>query len=368
MSELEKTFKSDFTRPNKGKNKSAFTLAEVLIVITIIGILTAVVTHTLVAEVGERINSNRELNISQKITKAVELMAAKGDYERFSDTIDFVRALSKYLKMVKICDSEHIRECWPTEKIVTAEGEKYEVKNAKTGNDLYTGYLSNNVAFVMADGAAVLMSFDPAAPIPSKKIFKSVDDGKELPMGGKSEKIPYYYSEAMNAIDFVMDVNGAEGPNSETESSGTYHDIRSFRRAAFSRMSPAVAGQPICSFTADGLCGYVLTDYRPLNCTLEENKEYCSTNYNTEKNYAISYFAGAKKACREMQMDIPAYQVMLSFLSAAGNKVPNGTYMNGTLIYPYNYTVKNADGAHTQWAENADKIQSKVPAICVSYQ
>ena len=176
-------------------------------------------------------------------------MAAKGDYERYADTIDFVRALSKYLKMVKICDSEHIRECWPSEKVVTAEGTKYEVKNAKTGNDLYTGYLSNTAAFVMADGASVIMSFDPAAPLPNKKIFKSVGEGKELPMGeDKSEKIPYYYSEAMNAIDFVMDVNGAEGPNAETESDGTSHDIRSYRQAAFSQLSPAVAGKPICSF------------------------------------------------------------------------------------------------------------------------
>ena len=343
------------------KRKLAFTLAEVLTVIAIIGIVTAVVTHTLVADVGERVNSNRELNISQKITKAVEMMAIKGDYDRFPDTIDFVRGLSKYLKMVKICDSEHIAECWPSEKVVTAEGVKYEVKNAKTGATLHTGYTSNTAAFVMADGAAVLMSFNPAAPIPNKKIFKSVGEGKELPMGDKIEKIPYYYSEAMNAIDFVMDVNGAEGPNSETEENGTYHDIRSYRIAAFSVLSPNADPTAVtCNFYSDGLCGVITNDYSPLDCTDSENAEFCLRH---DGPFAIDYQAGAQKACKDMGLTLPPVQTLMSIVSAetAINNVPDGTYMTSTSSW---FQALRKSGSTVTNVVSPNSNSQKFPAIC----
>ena len=81
--------------------KKAFTLAEVMIVLVVIGIVAIIVLPHFIENVAERVNSNREANIAQKVTKAVEQMAALGEYDAFSTTEEFVDVLQKHLKIAK---------------------------------------------------------------------------------------------------------------------------------------------------------------------------------------------------------------------------------------------------------------------------
>ena len=98
------------------KRNSAFTLAEVMIVIVIIGVVAVFTMPVLLSEVSERVNSNRQANIAQKVTKAVELMIVNGDYEGFDTTDECsertegavdeggVRAASYFLETSRILD------------------------------------------------------------------------------------------------------------------------------------------------------------------------------------------------------------------------------------------------------------------------
>ena len=69
----------------------------------------------------------------------------------------FVNRLKKYIKIDKICDSEHIADCWGTKTVITRSGTKYDVANAKTRGDiLYKANKENtpNVGIILADGAS----------------------------------------------------------------------------------------------------------------------------------------------------------------------------------------------------------------------
>ena len=230
------------------KIKSAFTLAEVMIVVIILGVVAVFTMPVLLSEVSERVNSNRQANIAQKITKSVETMIVNGDYENITNTEEFVDKLSKYLKIVKRCSSAEIDNCWPTKKVKTPNGGTYEVKNAIKGTNINVNSSEDNVRLVLADGASLILSFNPEVPTPSAESGFAATT-KSLPMGKNKSKDFAYTSNATSAIDFVMDVNGGTGPNQEPSNDGEYYDIRSFRVALFSKLDcPGYRFNGVCVY------------------------------------------------------------------------------------------------------------------------
>ena len=280
------------------KRKTAFTLAEVLITLGVIGVVAALTMPTLLKNIAERSNSEAQANLAQKITKSMDLMRADGGLERtYNSTDEFVDEFSKYIKISTRCDADHIADCWPTKTVTTTDGETYDVSKAKTGKNLnLKDNKSNNVGIILADGATLILTYNPNAGI--------IGDGDtvtpsfaDLPIGfGRTKKFAYTTS-VTSSIDFVMDVNGFKGPNSEARN-GKQYDIRSFKVAKFSK---GCAGNDINGFG----CVYPLPSYSPIKAGSEEMDKW-DPNWNKTK-YADrdNYWAGAKKACDDIGMSLP---------------------------------------------------------------
>ena len=255
---------------------------------------------TLLKNIAERSNSEAQANLAQKITKSMDLMRADGGLERtYNSTDEFVDEFSKYIKISTRCDADHIADCWPTKTVTTTDGETYDVSKAKTGKNLnLKDNKSNNVGIILADGATLILTYNPNAGI--------IGDGDtvtpsfaDLPIGfGRTKKFAYTTS-VTDPIDFVMDVNGFKGPNSEARN-GKQYDIRSFKVAKFSK---GCAGVEVPNIG----CVYQLPSYSPLDTRKDENKKY-------DSKYAISdnYWAGAKKACDDIGMSLPDKSKLLS--------------------------------------------------------
>ena len=284
-------------QPIDFKKKAAFTLAEVLITLGVIGVVAALTMPTLLKNIAERSNSEAQANLAQKITKSMDLMRADGGLERtYASTDEFVDEFSKYIKISTRCDAAHIADCWPTKTVTTTDGKTYDVSKAKTGKNLnLKDNKSNNVGIILADGATLILTYNPNAGI--------IGDGDtvtpsfaDLPIGfGRTKKFAYTTS-VTSSIDFVMDVNGFKGPNSEARN-GKQYDIRSFKVAKF---STGCAGNDISGIG----CVYQLPSYSPIKVGSEEmdkwDPKYVSTGW-TDDNY----WAGAKKACDDIGMSLP---------------------------------------------------------------
>ena len=256
---------------------------------------------TLLKNIAERSNSEAQANLAQKITKSMDLMRADGGLERtYNSTDEFVDEFSKYIKISTRCDADHIADCWPTKTVTTTDGETYDVSKAKTGKNLnLKDNKSNNVGIILADGATLILTYNPNAGI--------IGDGDtvtpsfaDLPIGfGRTKKFAYTTS-VTDPIDFVMDVNGFKGPNSEARN-GKQYDIRSFKVAKFSK---GCAGNDISGFG----CVYVLPSYSQIKPGSDEMKKW-DPNWTTEKvgSWASrgNYWAGAKKACDDIGMSLP---------------------------------------------------------------
>ena len=256
---------------------------------------------TLLKNIAERSNSEAQANLAQKITKSMDLMRADGGLERtYNSTDEFVDEFSKYIKISTRCDADHIADCWPTKTVTTTDGETFDVSQAKRGKNLQLPQnKSDNVGIILADGATLILTYNPNAGI--------IGDGDtvtpsfaDLPIGfGRTKKFAYTTS-VTSSIDFVMDVNGFKGPNSEARN-GKQYDIRSFKVAKFSTGCP---GKDV-----DGIgCVYVLPSYSPIKAGSEEMKKW-DPNWTEEKvGYFVShdnYWAGAKKACDDIGMSLP---------------------------------------------------------------
>ena len=270
---------------------------------------------TLLKNIAERSNSEAQANLAQKITKSMDLMRADGGLERtYNSTDEFVDEFSKYIKISTRCDADHIADCWPTKTVTTTDGETYDVSKAKTGKNLnLKDNKSNNVGIILADGATLILTYNPNAGI--------IGDGDtvtpsfaDLPIGfGRTKKFAYTTS-VTDSIDFVMDVNGFKGPNSEARN-GKQYDIRSFKVARFSK---GCAGVQI-----DGIgCVYELPSYDPIEPESDEMKKW-DPNWVFEKagTYATfdNYWAGAKKACDDIGMSLPDKSKLLR-VAEVGNK------------------------------------------------
>ncbi len=281
------------------KVKLAFTLAEVLITLGVIGVVAALTMPTLLKNIAERSNSEAQANLAQKITKSMDLMRADGGLERtYNSTDEFVDEFSKYIKISTRCDADHIADCWPTKTVTTTDGETYDVSKAKTGKNLnLKDNKSNNVGIILADGATLILTYNPNAGI--------IGDGDtvtpsfaDLPIGfGRTKKFAYTTS-VTSSIDFVMDVNGFKGPNSEARN-GKQYDIRSFKVAKFSK--GGCAGKDISGIG----CVQQLPSYSPIKAGSDEMEKWDPNWKNSGYSSYDNYWAGAKKACDELGMSLP---------------------------------------------------------------
>ena len=269
---------------------------------------------TLLKNIAERSNSEAQANLAQKITKSMDLMRADGGLERtYNSTDEFVDEFSKYIKISTRCDADHIADCWPTKTVTTTDGETYDVSKAKTGKNLnLKDNKSNNVGIILADGATLILTYNPNAGI--------IGDGDtvtpsfaDLPIGfGRTKKFAYTTS-VTDSIDFVMDVNGFKGPNSEARN-GKQYDIRSFKVAKFSK---GCAGVEVPNIG----CVYQLPSWSPIKAGTDEMKKW-DPNWTVEKLGSLqasrdNYWAGAKKACDDIGMSLPDISKLQSIHQAA---------------------------------------------------
>ena len=317
---------------------------------------------TLLKNIAERSNSEAQANLAQKITKSMDLMRADGGLERtYNSTDEFVDEFSKYIKISTRCDADHIADCWPTKTVTTTDGETYDVSKAKTGKNLnLKDNKSNNVGIILADGATLILTYNPNAGI--------IGDGDtvtpsfaDLPIGfGRTKKFAYTTS-VTDPIDFVMDVNGFKGPNSEARN-GKQYDIRSFKVAKFSK---GCAGNDINGFG----CVYQLPSYSPIKAGSEEMDKWDPNWKNSRYSSNDNYWAGAKKACDDIGMSLPDKSKLQSIYKA-GKKDPSldiptsGWFWTTSGVELENTYVFDFDSAYT-FDYRLAKDRSYAKVFCV---
>ena len=270
--------------------KAAFTLAEVLITLAVIGIVAALTLPGLIQNHNETAWKTAKDLWEKKLTETVRRMNIDGVMTGHESTEDFMNTFKNYMKVIKTCDNNDINKCYSPKIVQTgSDSEPIEVETSdlKTAENLGNSeWGTNTMSFVIADGTTVIMAYNPncayADPIE--------DTGSQV-----------------SCLGFMVDVNGKKGPNKVGD------DI-----ALKGQISLSNCDNPI-----GDMC--FSTDFVPT--AIDTCSDTTWDDHGTDNSYcSANYWAGAKKACSDMGMSLPTREELAQlasnlYVDSSGNEV-----------------------------------------------
>ena len=280
------------------QKRAAFTLAEVLITLGIVGVVAALTLPALLTNVQERIKKEQVRTIKYKLTQATDSMKSLNLIGPYATTEDFVNELKKHYKISKVCSNDKLRGCWPSDTISTPDG-VVQVSSLKTGASIKALALGTSatqtMGIVTADGTPMILAYSPVCnALDSSKtyLWSTVDNKPET-------------NATTNCISAIFDINGAKQPNKI----GT--DVRTLNSLFGSKQ-------------------YSATFITKEECLKNKNRLGINGCY-----YAQDYWAGAVKKCNDIGMHLPSMQTLANIAGAKYGRSDIDTY---TLIMMNEYT------------------------------
>ena len=262
---------------NLGFGRSAFTLAEVLITLSIIGIVAALTIPSMIENHNNKAWKTAKDLWDKKLVEATRQMNIDGVMTGVANsTEDYMNYFKKYVKVIKTCENDKLENCYAPKFVQTGDKEtEVEVSSLTTANSLgQKDWNTNTMGFVIADGTTVVMAYNPNC--------SSVDPFSSEGQNGQ-----------VGCMSMLIDVNGKKGPNRVGD------DIQ-LKNATISTcdmkfQDKCIAASDIYPIEPINTCdGSADFDYDDRGST----NRYCATNR----------WAAMKKACAENDMRLPTMQ------------------------------------------------------------
>ena len=203
--------------------RRGFTMAEILLSLTIIGVVAAITLPSLTGNINERTWNTQRKALYARFSQAIALMPSLNGYGTLREITDsagstsiedtaaetFVTSgLSKVLKINNICDSEHLKDCGLPEKLSTFAGStitlplKMSELNSivvSTSNEASHSQIDTIAAgFETANGENIAVYYNPYCTSQMKQVNNDIS---MMPQGAI-------------CANFIYDLNGNKGPNS----------------------------------------------------------------------------------------------------------------------------------------------------------
>ncbi len=185
----------------------AFTLAEVLITLGIIGVVAAVTMPVLINNIKYHSYDNAKRKVLNSIGEAGKLLAIEGDLNGAADAEDFVKnRLSKKLSIAKMCDSAHLTDCGLPSKFLKTDG--------KTEMDMPTVMKGGTSNSVFNNGSAETKAY---SILSSYGFVTGNGYSINLFYNGACEpdyrNSNWHFSQNTVCVNVIYDMNGLRGPN-----------------------------------------------------------------------------------------------------------------------------------------------------------
>ena len=202
---------------------AAFTMAEILLSLTIIGVVAAITLPSLTGNINERTWNTQRKALYARFSQAIALMPALNGYGTVTEggsstsAVDtaaetFVTAgLSKVLKINNVCDSDHLPDCGISSKINTLAGgvissfpltmealnpEMVSMSYSSSSHTYNYDQLNTKAAaFETANGESIVVYYNPFC----RPDLQSTAYGD--------------FVQPKVCANFVYDLNGTKGPN-----------------------------------------------------------------------------------------------------------------------------------------------------------
>lgn len=198
--------------------KKAFTMAEILLSLTIIGVVAAITLPSLTGNINERTWNTQRKALYARFSQAISLMPSLNGYGSVSEDTDgniiddtaaetFVSsALAKVLKINNICSAEHLSDCGLSDTIIPLNGgSKFDFpkKLSELNSNLHTMSFGSKsyyhpdtkvAAFETQNGESIAIYYTT-----------------QCEFNMNEEDYFVYYPKV--CLNMIYDLNGKKGPN-----------------------------------------------------------------------------------------------------------------------------------------------------------
>jgi len=199
-------------------------MAEILLSLTIIGVVAAITLPSLTGNINERTWNTQRKALFSRLSQAVALMPALNGYgigDTQSDTntnateVFITNGLSKVLKINNICDAAHLADCGMPASYIDLGGNKHSFPtNLEEMNSTFTKEFS----YSGPDGTSHVF-VNPQAHINTAAAAFETPNGETIAvfynpscLSNMNTTVEDYIQLYMCA-NFVYDLNGNKGPN-----------------------------------------------------------------------------------------------------------------------------------------------------------
>ena len=267
------------------KRKNAFTLAEMLITLSVIGIVAALTIPGLVKNHNEKAWATAQDVFTKKLEIAMKAMNTDGTLTGYSTTASFVNALKKNIKITKVC-TDDVTKCFAKEVIWNEGEEPVEVTNtAVTYDDSQGQDWAETVGVQFANGVTALMAYNKNCA---------------------SDPFNNQFAATSACLGIIYDINANKKPNNATLGK----DIASINVTQLGGNSSCIfefsEGKCISKILGPQNGGYTYLSYA--DCTTAKNNGEIDVNACCTKSNCMDtdYYAGAVKACGGKKANLPS--------------------------------------------------------------
>lgn len=259
--------------------KIGFTLAEILIVVSVIGVVATTALPPLIENINERVWAARSQDTLAKLSEATNQMKVDDLLSGFANTDKFVDELQKKVKITKRCDSQNLEKCFTPQ--IKIEGEDpILTKDLKTSKKIYKTTTDTNnptVGIMTIDGMPMVLSFDQNC--------ERLDPFSNTPRNTSGT------SATLGCMHILYDTNGMQKPNKLNK------DIKGYQIDLDIKQ---------CIIEANGVCfqQMAFTSIPITYSECEANKESLGIKQCCPVNICKNndYWAGALKQCNDQGM------------------------------------------------------------------
>ena len=250
--------------------KVAFTLAEVLITLAIIGVVAVLTVPALIQNYNAKAWETAQKVFTNRLEVATRQMNTEEKLAGYSNTMDFVNELKKYIKITRVCDNSNITKCFNKE-VIWNEGEDpidmSTIRNAASlGQDDWD---TDTVAVQFANGVNAIIAYNPNTT---------------------QEPFNNQFSATSNSMAILYDVSGNKNPNTNGKDIGKIN-VENLAGVT-GCMIPELADTMCITQILATRTGYSALTYA--ECTEAKDKGEIDVQYCYNGN---DYWAGAVKAC-----------------------------------------------------------------------
>jgi len=234
----------------------AFTMAEILLSLTIIGVVAAITLPSLTGNINERTWNTQRKALYARMSQAIALMPALNGFGTISGqgtssavdtaTETFIASgLSKVLKINNICDNEHFEDCGIVSSYTDMAGTQKTMpttlytlngwfRSVAYSGSSYSTLDTKAVAFETQNGESIVAYYNQTCRT-------EYLNEESLTSAGNAFGFP----EATMCVNFIYDLNSNKGPNTVGKDIGFITVFNSMDSTVVAPMpsSPSNAGQ-----------------------------------------------------------------------------------------------------------------------------